>query len=51
MQLLNGTSRSGSVVVELAVSIALIVGVGASVYSLQHPHLDQAQRIAAAFQQ
>jgi|GEM_PF-2686198 hypothetical protein len=51
MQLLNGSSRGGSVVFELAVSAALIVGVGASVYALQHPHLSQAQQITAAFQQ
>lgn len=51
MQLLNGTSRGGSVVFEVAVSVALIVGVSAAVYALQHPHLNQSQRVTAAFQQ
>lgn len=51
MQLLNGTSRGGSAVFELAISAALIVGVSISVYTLQHPHLSQAQQISAAFQQ
>ena len=51
MQLLNGTSRGGSAVFEVAVSMALIVAVSVGVYTLQHPHLSQSQRITAAFQQ
>lgn len=51
MQLLNGTSHRGSVVFELAISAALIVGVSVCVYTLQHPHLSQAQQMTAAFQQ
>lgn len=51
MQLLNGTSRGGSVIFEMAVSVALVVGVGVGVYTLQHPHLNQSQQITAAFQQ
>jgi hypothetical protein len=50
MQLLNGESRSGSVVLELTVSLALIVGIGVGAYGVQHPHLTQAQQIAAAMQ-
>lgn len=51
MQLLNATSRGGSAVFELAISLVLILGVSAAVYTVQHPHLSQAQRITAAFQQ
>jgi hypothetical protein len=51
MELLNGVSRGGSVVFEVAVSLALIVGVSTAVYTLQHPHLNQSQRVFAAFQQ
>jgi hypothetical protein len=51
MQLLNGSSRSGSVVFEVGASLLLIIAVSAGVYTLQHPHLNQGQRITAAFQQ
>jgi hypothetical protein len=48
MQLLNGSSRHGSLVIELAISLALIVGVGVSVHSFQHsPDKTQAALQAA----
>lgn len=35
--LINDSTKSGSVVVEIAVAVMMIVAVGAGVYAVQHP--------------
>lgn len=49
--LINGSSRGGSVVLELIFGALLIASVGLGVYQLQHPHLTQQQQITAAIAQ
>jgi len=49
--LINSETRGGSVVVELVVSLALVVGVGVGVYQIQHAHPVPAAQMATAVQQ
>jgi hypothetical protein len=49
--LINSETRGGSVVVELVVSLALVIGVGVGVYQIQHAHTAPSTQMAAATQQ
>ncbi len=51
MQLLNGTSRNGSVVFELMISLVLIAGVSVGMYELQHTHNSMQQPSTLTFYQ
>lgn len=49
--LINSETHGGSVVVELIVSLALVLGVGAGVYQIQHAHATPAAQLSATVQQ